>query len=476
LGLSEAPPQGGLILAGHGFSHVPKDVGTVSTDLRRIVTPIPAPESIPLLERLYAVESHSMHGQLPVVWDRAEGFQVFDAWGNCWIDFTSTIFVANAGHGNPRIVEALRKVLDKPLLHTYTYATRERLDFIDYLIQNTPEQFEKAFLLSAGTEATECAFKLMRENGRKRGKRRGVVLCFEGNWHGRTLGAQMMGWSPQQKEWIGYLDPNIHHLPFPYPWRDAVCDDPVAYFHSGLEHLLADEELDPDRDLCGIMFETFQGWGAVFYPPAFVQAAVAFAHEHEMLVAFDEMQAGFGRTGSLFGYEHYGVKPDLLCCGKGASSSLPLSIVLGAQTVMDLPEIGSMSSTHSANPMVCAAGKANLEALLEDGLIDNARVLGQKFHASLRNLKDRFPEHISSVQGVGMLAALLFNDPDGRPLSALCDRIAECCMQRGLLVVHTGRESIKLAPPLCITEDALKEGMDVLEQTIADCILGEDDS
>ena len=156
-----------------------------------------------------------MHGQLPVVWDRAEGFQVFDAWGNCWLDFTSTIFVTNAGHGNPRIVAALRRVLDKPLLHTYTFATQERVDFIDYLIQNTPPQFEKAFLLSAGTEATECALKLMRLHGQSAGKRRGGVLCFEGNWHGRTLGAQMMGWNPKQKEWIGYQDPNIHHLPFP---------------------------------------------------------------------------------------------------------------------------------------------------------------------------------------------------------------------------------------------------------------------
>ena len=101
-----------------------------------------------------------MHGQMPVVWDRADNFQVFDAQGNCWIDFTSTIFVANAGHGNPRIVEAVKKVLDKPLLHTYTYLSQERLDYLDLLIEKTPKQFEKVFMLSAGTEATECALKV----------------------------------------------------------------------------------------------------------------------------------------------------------------------------------------------------------------------------------------------------------------------------------------------------------------------------
>lgn len=457
-------------MAGHGFSHTPKVVPQVDTAYRRIATPIPVPESLPLLERLYSIESHSMHGQLPVVWDRAEGFQVFDAWGNCWLDFTSTIFVTNAGHGNPRIVAALRQVLDKPLLHTYTYATQERVDYIEYLIKNTPPQFEKAFLLSAGTEATECALKLMRLHGENTGKRRGGVLCFEGNWHGRTVGAQMMGWNSKQKEWIGYLDPNIYHLPFPYPWRPEAQENPAAYFRQHLDALLEERQIDPKQDLCGVMLETFQGWGAVFYPPAFVQAVVEFAHEYGMLVSFDEMQAGFGRTGKLFGYMHYGVEPDILCCGKGASSSMPLAIVLGSQKVMDLPDIGSMSSTHSANPMVCAAGKANLEALLEDGLIDNSARLGEVFHAELQRIRSRFPEYISSVQGKGLLAAILFNSPDGQPLSGLCDQIAEVCMQRGLLVVHTGRESIKLAPPLCITEAALLEGLEVLVETIADCI------
>lgn len=457
-------------MAGHGFSHIPQFVPRIETKYRRIVTPLPPPESVPLFERLYANESRSMHGQLPVIWDRAEGFQVFDAWGNCWLDFTSTIFVTNAGHGNLRIRESLRRVLDKPLLHTYTFATQERVEFIETLIRHTPPQFEKAFLLSAGTEATECAFKLMRLHGKNIQKRAGGVLCFEGNWHGRTLGAQMMSWNPSQKDWIGYLDPNIYHLPFPYPWNQKVQKDPNRFFEEHIESLILEKGIDPERDLCGVMLETFQGWGAVFYPPEFVQTVVKFAHRNNMLVCFDEMQAGFGRTGKLFGYMHYGVEPDILCCGKGASSSLPLAIVLGSREIMDLPEIGSMSSTHSANPMVCAAGKANLEALIEDGLIENSQLLGELFHGELQRLRSQFPDHIFSVQGRGLVAATIFNTPNGQPLIELCDRIAERCMHRGLLVVHTGRESIKLAPPLCITKEALAEGLDVFCQTVADCI------
>ena len=147
-----------------------------------------------------------MHGQLPVVWDRAEGFQVHDAWGNTWIDFTSTIFVTNAGHGNAEIIDSLQAVLRKPLLHSYTYATKERADYIEQLVKVTPAQFEKAFLLSAGTEATECALKLMRLQAAKTGKRRPGILCFEGNWHGRTMGPDAELESVPE-EWIGFHDP-----------------------------------------------------------------------------------------------------------------------------------------------------------------------------------------------------------------------------------------------------------------------------
>lgn len=454
-------------MAGFNFNHTPKDVPLIETKYRKITTKIPNPESVAMLERAYKLESRSMHGQMPVVWDRADNFQVYDAQGNCWIDFTSTIFVANAGHGNPRIVEAVKKVLDKPLLHTYTYLSQERLDYLELLIEKTPKQFEKVFMLSAGTEATECALKLMREQGIKKGKRRGVVVCIEGNWHGRTLGAQMMGWNPAQKTWIGYQDPNILHIPFPYPWDSVAMKDPKRFFKDGIEILCEEHGLDPKKDLCGFMLETFQGWGAVFYPPEFVQALSEFSKERDILVTFDEMQSGFGRTGELFGYMHYGVEPDLLCCGKGASSGFPLALVLGSAEVLDIPDIGSMSSTHSANPIVCAAGKANLECLFDDGLIEASRDLGITFHEELEKIRCRFSEHLSWVEGKGLVAALIFKDQNGNPLASLCDAIAELCMQSGLLVVHTGRESIKLAPPLSISKEALFEGLSVLEQSIA---------
>lgn len=457
-------------MSGLGFSHIPKEVKKIKTKYRSIVTKIPVPESLPILERVYETESHSMHGQLPIIWDRAEGVQVYDSWGNKWLDFSSTIFVTNAGHGNKRIVEALNKVINKPLLHTYTFTSPERFEYLNYLIANTPKQFEKAFLLSAGTEATEATLKLMRLNGIKLGKNKGGILCFEGNWHGRTLGAQMMGWNPSQKEWIGYLDPNIYHLPFPYPWRNEAIDNPRKYFRDSIKELIEKNNINPKTDLCGIMMETFQGWGAVFYPKEFVQEVSLFAKENDLLLTFDEMQAGFGRTGELFGYMNYGVEPDLLACGKGASSSLPLALVLGSKEIMDLPGIGSMSSTHSANPLVCAAGLANMQALIEDGMIENSKKLGVVFHEQLSLLQKKYSNYISSVQGIGLLAAVIFTDSHKKPLSELCDLISEKCLQTGLLVVHTGRESIKLAPPLVINQEELLEGVEAFSNAVEESI------
>lgn len=454
-------------MAGNVFSHTPMDIEPVQTKYRRIQTQLPVPESVALFEKLYKFETRAMHGQLPVVWDKAENCQVFDKWGNIWLDFTSTIFVANAGHANNRIIQGLQRLLKKPLLHTYTYLSEERLDYLEYLINNTPPQFEKAFLLSAGTEATEVALKLMRMKGQDDNKDKMGVVCFSGAYHGRTMGAQFMNGPSVGRNWIGYKDPNIYHINFPYPW---TVSNPERFFEEQMQYLLEDKGLDAGSHLTGFMLETYQGWGAVFYPKKFIKALEKFARNNNMLIAFDEMQSGFGRTGKLFGYQHYEIEPDILCCGKGASSGPPLALVLGSSKIMDLPEVGSMSSTHSANPIACVAGLENMKALIEDGLIDNAATLGKLFQQKLTKLIDKYPNSLRYVFGEGLVAALVFMDQENKPLSTLCDRISELAFQRGLLVIHTGRESIKLAPPLSISKDALLEGIEVLDTCIRDTL------
>ena len=442
----------------------------VETQNRSIKTAIPSPGTEDILDTLERYESRSMQGQIPIVWDRAEDFNIYDKHGNKWIDFTSTIFVANIGHGNQNVRNAVKEVLEKPLFHTYAYVNEKRVRYHKKLIEFAGPPFEKAFLLSAGTEATEAALKLMRMNGKKIGKRRLGIIGIEGNWHGRTMGAQMMSGNASQKDWIGYHDPNIFHIPFPYPWDKKANANPKDFFHDSIKQLVEKHSLKPLADLSGFMIESFQGWGSVFYPKEYLKALEEYAYENEMLVCFDEMQAGFGRTGKLFGYMHYDVEPDLICCGKGVSSGLPLALVLGPSQIMDLPPIGSMSSTHSANPLACVASHSNLQEILEGGLIENSETLGEIFHRSLNYLKKKYPDVLKDVFGKGLLAGLIFRDGDSQPLVELCNVICEKAMQKGLLVVHTGREAIKLAPPLTINEEALVEGTEVLDLCINEAL------
>ena len=452
------------------FNMTPKKVPGVKTRFRRIVTQLPVPESLDVFTQLEQYESRSMHGQMPVVWDKAVDFQVFDKYGNCWIDFTSTIFVANTGHANSKVLAGLQKQIDQKLIHTYTFAHEVRVKFLKKLIEMTPSQFQKAFLLSAGTEATECAIKLMRMHGQTIKPSKIGIISFEGGMHGRTMAAEMLKGNPKTSAWIGYKDPNINSLPVPYPWGKDSNDinyDWASHFERDMQ-ALKDSGVKFD-DIGGFIIESYLGWGAIFYPPKYIQALASFAKKHHALVAFDEIQGGFGRTGKLFVYQHYGVEPDLLCLGKAISGGLPLSAVIGRKEIMDLPDIGSMSSTHSANPLSCAAGLANLQYFDETKLVKESARKGKLLHGCLNDLKVSYPERIAYILGQGLLAAMIIKNPKtGEPDTMFANQVCEKAMQKGLLLVHTGRESIKIGPPLTISNEALLEGMDVLAECFAE--------
>lgn len=454
-------------MSNYSFSLDPVKVELVKTNNRLINTPIPASGTKEIFQRLQLVESRSMHGQLPIIWDKAEGFQVFDIAGNCWIDFTSTIFVANVGHSNKEVSKAIRKTLDNPLFSCYAYSNLIRAEYLEKLIAFAGNPFEKAFLLSAGTEATEAAFKLMRMYGQKKGKRRLGIICIENNWHGRTMGAQMMSSNEKQKYWIGYQDKDIHHIPFPYPW--LIDENSVSFLRDSIKELVS-QGIDLNKDICGFTLETFQGWGSIFYPVEYVKEISEICEQYDILLTFDEMQSGFARTGKNFGYEHYNISPDLICVGKGMGGGVPLSGVIGKGEIMDLPDVGNMSSTHSANPLVCSAGLAVLKEIEDKELVSQSQIKGKVLFNGLNKLKSKYSQKISYVLGKGLIAAILFKDKDNNPDCEFASKVAEKCMQKGLLVVHTGRESIKIGPPLIISNDALKEGIDILDESIKELL------
>ena len=452
-------------MASYSFSREPKEVKMIRTSNREIKTKIPAPGTEEIFKKLDKYESRSMHGQLPIIWDKAIDYNVFDHLGNKWIDFTSMIFVANVGHGNKHVISKVQEALNKPMLGCYAYPNDIRANYLERLVKFAGPNFEKAFLLSAGTEATEAAFKLMKMNGQKIGKKKNVVIAASGNWHGRTLAAQMLSDNVNQRGWTNHEQKDIVHIPFPYPWA-LNGKNPVEFLRDSLR-VIEEKGISLEDDVCGVMLETFQGWGAIFYPKVYIQELRSVCDKNRILLCFDEMQSGFGRTGKNFGYEHYGVKADLICCGKGMGGGFPISGVIGKAHVMDLPETGNMSSTHSGNPVMCAAGLGVLDEIEDKNLVEESERKGQILQSKLKEVEREFPKVISGINGEGLIASILFHIGEDKVASFQnVSIVAEKCMQKGLLVVHTGRESIKIGPPLTIPDDALIEGIAIISESI----------
>ena len=448
------------------FPLTPTRVPPVKTKHRTIRGPLPTRETIAQIKALRAAEPISMRGQAPLVWDRARGVNVFDAYGNRWLDFSSGVLITNAGHGHPKIVAAIRRQAAKPLLTTYCFPNASRIGLARKLTALAPAPLKKVFLLSTGAEGTECALKLMRTYGVKTGgEAKRVIVSFDRAFHGRTLGAQQMGGSAAGKAWIRNLDPEIVQVPFPDGFRCA--DTRFALF----EETLAQLGIAPAR-VAGVISETYQGGGASFLPRAYAQALRAWCDRHGALLCFDEVQAGFGRCGRMWGFQLYGVKPDLFCLGKGISSSLPLSAVIGRPDVMDLYGPNEMTSTHSGNPVCAAAALANVDVIVKERLVQNSAKVGALLQRELGRIRADFPAVVGACHGAGLVAGLHMVKPGGaEPDPDLAWAIVYQCYLRGLLMfapVGFGGATVKIAPPLCITAEAVREACGVLrEATVA---------
>jgi 4-aminobutyrate aminotransferase-like enzyme len=399
----------------------------------RVVTELPHPLDIKLLDDINKYEANSMQGQIPIIWDKAEDFIVYDRHGNQFLDFTSGICVANCGHGNVDIMNDIRRKINRPLAHSYTFGTEIRYKFLKELV-NTCYPKGKAFLVSAGTEATEVACKLMRMYGQGKNSNNRIIVSFNGSMHGRTMLAEQLKGINKENLWAYSFDKSVIHL-------DGINKD-TSYKNWNT------------KEICGIIIESYQGWSAKFYDKKYIQDLVIWARSNDILVCFDEIQGGFGRTGKMWAWEHYEIEqPDLICFGKGVSSSVPLSGVIGNQGIIDIPDYGAMSSTHSANPVSCAAGLANLQYLKKHNLIENSRKLGKIMIEFLSNLGLK-------VQGNGLLCAIITENEKE------ADKIVMECFKKGLLLIRTHRTSVKLAPPLTINLDGLKEGLNIIKEVV----------
>ncbi|TLD70552.1 aspartate aminotransferase family protein [Phragmitibacter flavus] len=456
---------------GKEFCITPVDVPFVLTRHRSIVTPLPHPDSVPVLEKLRALEPASMRGMPPLVWNCAEDFSVYDDYGNRWIDWSSGVLVTNAGHGMPEIRQAIIDQVRNGLLHNYVFPSEQRATLVELLASVAPEGLDKVFLLTTGSESAEAAIKLSRAHGIKVGGRRKIgIIGFDRGFHGRTLGAQQAGGMDEQKAWIVNTDPAFIQVPFP----DGYWQKEVG-FETFLD-ALQEHGLEP-ADIAGVMMESYQGVGPDFAPVAYVQELAAWCKQHDVILAMDEVQAGFGRTGKFWAFEHYGITPDLICCGKGISSSLPISAVIGRAEVMDQFPPGAMTSTHTGNPVCCAAATASVRRILEHHLTENAASLEPLLVAALEKLQAAHPQHIGRATAKGLVGGLQMVDPvTGQPDHDTAHAIIERSFHKGVLLfapVGAWGQTIKIAPPLSISRAALVESIDAFSEAVHEILGGE---
>ena len=378
--------------------------------------------------------------EMPIKWDKAIGYNIYDDKGNKWIDTTSGIFVANAGHSNEQIKIAIKNQIDNDLLFAYQYNTDIRQKFVKKLLDISPDHFNKVVLLNSGSEATDAAYRLIKLWARKNNKK--YIITFTGSYHGRVLGSDLMCKGKENTKWSNVVDDDIVFLQFPYEEQELNIKD-----------------LPPLNQIAGFFLETYQGWGACFYPQQYIDKLYSISRDNNILFCFDEVQAGFYRMGTTYGYMTYGdYKPDIICCGKGITSSLPLSAVISTKEIIDLDPTANLSSTHAGNALCCAAGLANLKFLTNNNFQKHLSNISPYFKMRCENMLKY--SVVNKVNVRGMIAGIIFND------TKITSRIVERCIKQGILIMDTKRESIKLGPPLTITIEALQEVFDVLENNI----------
>ena len=318
------------------------------------------------------------------------------------------------------------------------------------------------FLLSTGSEATENCIKLAKTYSiEKYGPDRKYFVSFKNAFHGRTLGAQLAGGMDRLKNWIVDEGRTFVQVPFP----DGYKNEDVTF--DLFVRTLYDQGIKPGQ-VAGVMTESYQGVGPDFLPYDYARKLAQFCKENDIPLIADEVQSGFGRTGKMFAYEHYDIAPDLIACGKGISSSLPLSAVIGRKDIMDLYAPGSMTSTHSGSPIPVAAALENLKIILKENLVEHARMMGDILIPGLSRIQQKYPAVLGCLQGKGLVAGIQCVKQGTRiPDPDLAVKINLTCFQKGLLMfapVGVAGECVKIAPPLIITPDALQESLQVFEE------------
>jgi acetylornithine/LysW-gamma-L-lysine aminotransferase len=370
----------------------------------------------------------------PVVITRGKGALVWDINGKEYVDCMGSYGVALLGHSHPKIVEAVCKQAETLISCHASLYNKKRTEFLQKLVSITPKGLNKAFLSNSGAESVECAIKLARKyTGNPE------IIAVMGGYHGKTMGALSATWDKKYREPFQPLVPEFKHVP-----------------PDNLEKLA---EAITDKT-AAVLLEPIRGEGGVRVPPdEYLPGVRKLCDETDVLLILDEVQTSFGRTGTLFGCEHWGVTPDVMCLAKPFAGGLPIGITVAKEHVMSAFKVGEHSSTFSGSPLVCAAACAAIDVLVKEKLAGRAVNLGGYFKAKLEELQAKY-KIVKEVRGLGLML--------GMELRYDVHNIILKTMDRGVLILDAGRNVLRFLPPLVIEKEQIDKTISVLDEVIGE--------
>ena len=447
-------------------------------------TPIPGPLSQALIDDLARYECPAITArrarrteatgvdQDPIVWDRAEGFHIWDVDGNRYVDLAGAFAVAGVGHAHPRVVEAAQRQSAR-LIHAMgdVFPSKPKIDLCRRLAEVTPGDLQHVILAQSGASAVEAALKTAVMATGKPG-----VIAFHGAYHGLSHGALAV--TAYRREFRhpfeAQLNPHVTHAPYPGPESPlGDGEEGAAASLRWLRHLLTNPASGAGR-IGALIFEPIQGRGGEVVPPvSWIQGIRALCDEFGIVLIADEIYTGFGRTGDWFACSHAGIVPDVMCVGKAMGGGFPISAAIGRPHIMASWGASRGESIHTStflgNPLGCAMALATIDVLEDEKLVERAASLGARLHKALEGLHARHPEQIGPVRGRGLMLGLPILTANGEPDGGRAIQIVGQMLQRGYIILPSGVHGhvLAFAPPFVIDDKALMDSVDVLESLIA---------
>lgn len=426
----------------------------------------PGPKAQAIIERDHKVVSPSYPRAADLVISHARGSEIWDVDGNRYLDFVAGIAVNSTGHSHPKVVKAIQEQAEKFLHISSDYYHSLWVETAEKLSEIAPfSEPAVSFLTNSGTESVEAAIKLARHH-----TGRSNFIGFLGAFHGRTMGSVSFTASKALYHKGFYpLMGGVTHVPYPDPYRPMLASKPGEDYGETVVRYIEEQilgRLHAPEEVAGILVEPIQGEGGYVVPaPGFFPALRALCDKHGILLIVDEVQSGVGRTGKWWAIEHFGVEPDIVCSAKGIASGVPFGAMIARQSVVTWP-MGAHGNTYGGNPLACAASLATID-LIENEYMANAVEIGAHMMDALEEIQMRHPK-IGKVRGKGMMIGVeLVEDPETKkPAKHLRDRTEELAFEHGLVVMGCGPSTIRMAPPLCLTQAEADEGLTIFEEAL----------